>query len=560
MKPFIVNTIILILGCWLSSALAEGTAPTMPSSTSSTSTNVQTAENIAPLLTALTKAKLSKSAKILVQLEQTGGTAMLPLFEQMLNGKLYYQRADAQIIYQVKDSNDTKQYFDIFSKAPLGALDSSLVKKIRVNSKLRTHLKNTIARIQLNHGNDEERLHAVIKLTEKLTQASIDELSAALKTEVNGKVREAIEKAIALYQLQTSEDTPSKLIAIAALSGSLDSKVRNALLKLVEKNSEGKYIEKDRKVRVAVQAELKRIDGRIKIFGFIEKMFFGLSAGSVLLLAAIGLAITFGVMGVFNMAHGEMIMIGAYTTYGVQLLMPNFMEYSLFVAIPAAFLVAGIVGMIIEATVIRHLHGRPLETLLATFGISLILQQAVRSFISATNRPVVTPEWMSGSLEINPIFSLTYNRIYILIFSLIVFFLLLTILKKTALGLHVRAVSQNRAMAKSLGIRTAWVDSMTFALGSGIAGVAGVALSQITNVGPNMGQDYIIGSFMVVVFGGVGNLFGTLVGAFSLGIANKFLEPATGAVLANILVLVFIILFIQRRPKGLFPQKGRAAD
>jgi urea transport system permease protein len=291
-----------------------------------------------------------------------------------------------------------------------------------------------------------------------------------------------------------------------------------------------------------------------------ETLFFGLSLGSVLVLAAIGLAITFGVMGIINMAHGELIMIGAYTTYLVQLAMPNAIDYSLFVAIPAAFIVSGLFGIAIERTVIRFLYGRPLETLLATFGISLILQQLVRTAISAQNVIVENPSWMSGSLTINPALTLTFNRIFVLIFALMVFVALLLILKRTALGLQVRAVSQNRAMARAMGVRSARVDAMTFGLGAGIAGVAGVALSQLTNVGPNMGQAYIIDSFMVVVFGGVGNLWGTLVGGLTLGVANKFMEPWTGAVLAKILVLVFIILFIQKRPRGLFPQRGRAAE
>jgi urea transport system permease protein len=307
--------------------------------------------------------------------------------------------------------------------------------------------------------------------------------------------------------------------------------------------------------------EIKQgIDGKVKFYGFIEQLFFGLSLGSVLLLVATGLAITFGVMGVINMAHGELIMLGAYTTYVIQLLMPNHIEYSILIAIPAAFIVSGLVGIAIERGVIRFLHGRPLETLLATFGISLILQQAVRSIFSPLNRQVESPQWLSGSLEINSVLSITYNRLYIFIFALVVFLVLQLILKKTSLGLHVRAVAQNRNMAKSMGIRTEWVDAMTFGLGSGIAGIAGVALSQLTNVGPNLGQAYIIDSFMVVVFGGVGNLWGTLVAGFTLGVTNKFLEPVTGAVLANILVLVFIILFIQKRPRGLFPQKGRAAE
>jgi urea transport system permease protein len=292
----------------------------------------------------------------------------------------------------------------------------------------------------------------------------------------------------------------------------------------------------------------------------IETAFFGLSLGSVLVLAGIGLAITFGVMGVINMAHGELIMIGAYTTYVMQLLLPNHVGVALILSIPMAFIVSGLVGVAIERSVIRHLYGRPLETLLATFGISLILQQAVRSIFSPLNRSVSTPEWMSGALQINPMLSLTYNRLYIVLFCFLVFVGLLMVLKKTPLGLQVRAVSQNRAMARAMGIRSERVDAMTFGLGSGVAGIAGVALSQLTNVGPNMGQAYIIDSFMVVVFGGVGNLWGTLVAGLSLGLFNKVLEPWTGAVLAKILVLVFIILFIQKRPRGLFPQRGRAAE
>jgi urea transport system permease protein len=275
---------------------------------------------------------------------------------------------------------------------------------------------------------------------------------------------------------------------------------------------------------------------------------------------AIGLSITFGVMGVINMAHGELIMLGAYTTYVLQSLMPNHIGLAVLLSIPAAFVVSGLVGVGIERGVIQFLKGRPLETLLATFGISLILQQAVRTVFSPLNRQVITPDWMSGALQINPVLSLTYNRLYVILFSLIVFTLLLLIMKRTVLGLYVRAVSQNRDMAKAMGIRSEWVDAMTFGLGSGVAGLAGVALSQLTNVGPNLGQAYIIDSFMVVVFGGVGNLWGTLVGGLSLGVANKFLEPATGAVLAKIIVLVALILFIQKRPSGLFPQKGRSVE
>jgi urea transport system permease protein len=275
------------------------------------------------------------------------------------------------------------------------------------------------------------------------------------------------------------------------------------------------------------------------------------------------LAITFGVMGVINMAHGELVMIGAYTTFVVQDIIrnsfPDLFDWSLLIAAPLAFCVAGLVGIAIERGIVRFLYGRPLETLLATWGVSLMLQQAVRTIFGPNNREVGNPSWMSGSTMIGEM-SLTWNRIWIVGFSLVVFAGLLLLLRRTALGLQMRAVTQNRAMAAEMGIRTAWVDAMTFGLGAGIAGLAGVALSQITNVSPNVGQSYIVDSFMVVVFGGAGNLWGTLAGAFTLGILNKFLEPWAGAVLAKILILVGIILFIQKRPRGLFALKGRAVE
>jgi urea transport system permease protein len=351
-----------------------------------------------------------------------------------------------------------------------------------------------------------------------------------------------------------------RLEAIESFRGTLDSDAMSILAAMQLTDSDGNYTEKDDLVRESAAAVLKEMRSEAKIYKLIENTFFGLSLGSVLLLTAVGLAITFGVMGVINMAHGEMMMLGAYTTYVIQLLMPNYIDYSIIVAIPAAFMVSGLVGIVIERGIIRHLYGRPLETLLATFGVSLILQQAVRSIFSPLNKSVTAPSWLSGSLEINGALSLTYNRLYIIAFSLIVLLLLVFLLKKTFVGLQMRAVTQNRAMANSMGIRTGWVDALTFGLGSGIAGIAGVALSQLTNVGPNLGQSYIIDSFMVVVFGGVGNLFGTFFAAMSLGVANKFLEPFAGAVLAKIFVLVFIILFIQWRPRGLFALKGRSVE
>ncbi|HET9414681.1 MAG TPA: urea ABC transporter permease subunit UrtB, partial [Pseudolabrys sp.] len=301
----------------------------------------------------------------------------------------------------------------------------------------------------------------------------------------------------------------------------------------------------------------------LALWSALQNAWYGLSLGSVLLLAAIGLAITFGVMGVINMAHGEMVMLGAYTTFVVQEYIraynPALFDYSLIIAVPLAFAVAGAVGVAVERGIIRFLYGRPLETLLATWGLSLILQQVVRTVFGPTNKEVGNPSWMSGAFELGGL-TITYNRLWIICFALAVFVALLGMLRLTRLGLEMRAVTQNRAMAAAMGIRTARIDALTFGLGSGIAGIAGVALSQIDNVSPNLGQGYIIDSFMVVVFGGVGNLWGTLVGAFTLGIANKFLEPYAGAVLGKIAILVLIILFIQKRPRGMFALKGRAVE
>jgi urea transport system permease protein len=384
-------------------------------------------------------------------------------------------------------------------------------------------------------------------------------LRQRLGVETNSGVRKEIATALALAALE-SPDGKARLDAIATLKSSVDQDVRNRLALLLGKNGDGSFVESDENVRKAAAGAVATIDHWRTFYSGFETLFFGLSLGSVLVLIAVGLAITFGVMGVINMAHGELMMLGAYTTYVVQSAMPDHIGISIVVAIPAAFIVAGLVGVLMERTIIRFLYGRPLETLLATFGVSLILQQTVRSIFSANNRSVVTPDWMSGSLRLNDALDITWNRLYIIIFTMIVFSLILLVLKRTRIGLDIRAVSQNRAMARAMGIRTQWVDAMTFGLGSGVAGVAGVALSQLTNVGPNLGQSYIIDSFMVVVFGGVGNLWGSLIGGMSMGMVNELLEPYAGAVLAKIFVLIALILFIQARPRGLFPQKGRAAE
>ena len=507
----------------------------------------------------LVKASFKKKATLVSQIAAYDDPRTLPILELMLGGDLYYKKDNREVVSVEKQEGGDYQITSVLSGQVVGVVGKRDVKKIRVNNKLRSQIRGEIARLSLFNKDPKIRLAAVNEIIKKIDADSEVLLREAASKETNGDVLQLLNIALALVDLK-SDDKDKRLSALSTLSESVDAQVKAEVLKLTEKNANGEYAEPDADVRKAAQKAIKTIDGNIKYYELIETLFFGLSLGSVLLLAAIGLAITFGVMGVINMAHGELIMIGAYTTYVVQLLMPNYIDYSLFVAIPAAFIVAGLVGILIERGVIQFLYGRPLETLLATFGISLILQQLVRTIFSPLNRSVETPSWMSGALEINSVLSLTFNRLYIIIFSIIVFVMLLLLLKRTVFGLQMRAVTQNRKMARAMGVRSTWVDALTFGLGSGIAGVAGVALSQLTNVGPNMGQAYIIDSFMVVVFGGVGNLWGTLVAAFSLGVVNKFLEPWSGAVLAKILVLIFIILFIQKRPRGLFPQKGRNAE
>jgi len=469
----------------------------------------------------------------------------------ILNAKLFYLKKDKSIVY-VKKEESKYLLTDALTGEDKGKVSKRKVKKISINNKLRGQIKTSLARIEFANPDPAFRLMAIKKMLGTDDAFILDTLKKLKEKETNEEVSQAIKEVLAVADLE-SNNSVQQIAAITLLKDSLNAQIRLKIETLAKQST-------NNEVKELAQKAVKGIESKISLYGFLETLFFGLSLGSILALAAIGLAITFGVMGVINMAHGELIMIGAYTTYVIQQLMPNYIGASILVAIPAAFIVSALVGIAIERGVIRFLYGRPLETLLATFGISLVLQQAVRSVFSPLNRSVATPEWMSGSLEINTLLSITYNRLYIFIFCIIIFIALYLIMKKTSLGLNVRAISQNRKMAQAMGIKTEWVDAMTFGLGSGIAGVAGVALSQITNVGPNLGQAYIIDSFMVVVFGGVGNLWGTLLSGLSLGIMGKFLEPVTGAVLAKILVLIFIILFIQKRPRGLFPQKGRAVE
>ncbi|RDJ27609.1 urea ABC transporter permease subunit UrtB [Bosea caraganae] len=427
---------------------------------------------------------------------------------------------------------------------------------VRLNNNVRRVVQAALGGLGLLNPDAGKRIAAAEAVFKSRDVTVLPVLEAAIAKESDAKAKAALRQAQAAILIVKTDAPPfDRLAAVDVLRERGD---QEALATLRSLPGDASPALKDAQGRA-----IAAIEGNLALWRAGQNLWYGLSLGSVLLLAAIGLAITFGVMGVINMAHGEMVMLGAYTTFVVQELIrtsaPGLFDYSLMIAIPAAFLVAGAVGIAIERGVIRFLYGRPLETLLATWGISLILQQAVRTGFGPTNREVGAPNFMSGAFEIGGL-AITWNRLWIIVFAGLVFAALLAILKLTPMGLQMRAVTQNRRMASAMGIRTGRIDALTFGLGSGVAGLAGVALSQIDNVSPNLGQSYIIDSFMVVVFGGVGNLWGTLVGAMTLGVANKFLEPYAGAVLGKIALLVFIILFIQKRPRGLFALKGRAVE
>jgi len=428
---------------------------------------------------------------------------------------------------------------------------------VRTNNRVRGAIEAAIGGLTLLSPDAAKRLAAADAVFKSRDAKALPVLDQALAREQDPAVKRALARARASVLLtDPTLGKPDLGAAVDALIDAGDAEALGLIRARLTSNT-------DPETRLLLQTAIDKGEQRQRTLAVAQNIWFGLSLGSVLLLAAIGLAITFGVMGVINMAHGEMVMLGAYTTFTVQELFrayaPGAFDWSLAVALPLAFLVTGLIGIAIERGIISFLYGRPLETLLATWGVSLVLQQAVRTAYGSSNKEVGSPAFMSGTFDLFGL-SIAWGRMWIILFTLVVFASLLLVLKATPLGLQMRAVTQNRRMAAAMGIRTRRIDALTFGLGSGIAGIAGVALSQIDNVSPNLGQSYIIDSFMVVVFGGVGNLWGTFVSAMFLGIANKFLEPFAGAVLAKILILVLLILFIQKRPRGLFALKGRAVE
>ncbi|EJN06243.1 urea ABC transporter permease subunit UrtB [Phyllobacterium sp. YR531] len=514
----------------------------------------QSQQDIRLGINSLSKGGFSQVADKVAQLSRTGDIKLVPVFEALAEGNLYTRKAD-EIVFMGKEGGNVLHLTDAVTGAPAGEGTKVDFERIKVNNNLRRAVRTAIGALTLLSPDREVRFQAANSVFSSPSEDALELLESAIQSERDVIVKTVMEQARAAALVKSDRSVAEKRAAVKILSQRGD---RNALaiLSATQTSAEGE-------LRTDIDNAIKELQTAQALWDAGQNVWYGLSLGSVLLLAAIGLAITFGVMGIINMAHGEMVMLGAYTTFIVQEIIrssyPGLFDWSLIIALPIAFGVTGLIGLIIERGIIRFLYGRPLETLLATWGVSLMLQQGVRSIFGPSNREVGNPSWMSGGFELGGM-TLTYNRMWIVVFSAGVFVMLLFLLKRSRFGLQMRAVTQNRRMASSMGIKTPWVDAFTFALGSGIAGIAGVALSQIDNVSPNLGQSYIIDSFMVVVFGGVGNLWGTLVGALSLGIVNKLLEPYTGAVLGKILILVLIILFIQRRPRGLFALKGRAVE
>jgi urea transport system permease protein len=506
------------------------------------------------LVAALPDGSYDDRAAVVAAIAETGDPRAVALLDALGEGDLQRLKSNGRVVRVVTVKRVRSAYDPLSGDliGPIGARDGA---KVQVNNGLRRAIRAATAALTLRAPDPQLRLEAAQNMLKAPDPDLLPALDAALAKEVDARVAEAMETARAATVLVSDVPVEMKVAALDRLGEG----GRRAFLAVIN----GQLENADPAIAAAAARARDRIEQARVLWDAAQNIFYGLSLGSVLLLAAIGLAISFGVMGVINMAHGELVMLGAYTTFVVQEIIrasaPELFGWSLLIAAPLAFLVAGGVGVCIERGVVRFLYGRPLETLLATWGVSLILQQAIRSIFGPTNQEVGNPDWMSGAFEIGQL-TITWNRLWILVFALAVFVMLQLILKKTPMGLQMRAVTQNRRMADAMGVRTGWIDALTFGLGAGVAGLAGVALSQIDNVSPNLGQSYIVDSFMVVVFGGVGNLWGALAGAFTLGIVNKFLEPYAGAVLGKVLVLVFIILFIQRRPRGLFALKGRSVE
>ncbi len=515
----------------------------------------------ADLKSALKKVASDERSRLIDGVETMGtlrDPAALPILEALRDDTL--RVAPGAKLYLLSADGKQASEFGTGTQVPADRLK---LESPPVNNAVRKSVDAAIAQLQLFAANPDLRQKAAEELARRATADDAAVMRMALERETVQRIKDLLQGTLARLELD-NPDRAIRLKAIRALETTGDIQRMNDLQRFTLAKEDGSFVEPDAEIRAAAAATMQAIQRRQTMIGLGANLLYGLSLGSVLLLAALGLAITFGLMGIINMAHGEMLMLGAYATYVVQNLvkraLPGYFDWYVLLALPAAFVLCGLVGIVLERAILRFLYGRPLESLLATWGISLAIIQSVRLIFGASNVTVANPSWLSGGYSAFPGLVLPYSRIAIVFLGVIVVTLVWLLLQRTSLGLQVRAVTQNRAIAASMGVRTARVDMWTFALGSGIAGIGGVALSQLGNVGPELGQSYIVDSFMVVVLGGVGKIAGAIAGAMGLGIAAKYLEPLTDAVLGKIILLVFIILFIQRRPQGLFALKGRAVE
>ncbi|MEO7338369.1 MAG: urea ABC transporter permease subunit UrtB [Caldimonas sp.] len=504
-----------------------------------------TAEQVLAMSTGDSDARATAIAKA-----AASGDAKAPLFFQaLLDGQV---KVAADKVYVVRDGKARDAATDAEAELPGNADD------VINSNRMRREIEGALASLKLLSPDVAQRTLAIKELKDQADESKLPLVEKAYSVETDPKLKAELGLLRAAV-LVSSTDKAKRLEAARALTESRQPATKTLLLERLKPG-----VETDDEVRGQLQQALGALESRLAWGERLGVIFTGVSLGSILLLVALGLAITYGLMGVINMAHGELMMIGAYATYLVQnafrAWFPGAFDAYVLVAIPASFLVAAFVGAVLERSVIRWLYGRPLETLLATWGISLVLQQAVRSIFGAQNVPVENPSWLSGGVELMSNLTLPFNRIAIIVFAGLVLLGVALVIGRTRLGLFVRGVTQNRPMAACMGVNTARVDTYAFALGSGLAGLAGCALSQVGNVGPDLGQGYIVDSFMVVVLGGVGQLAGTVYAAMGLGVLNKLLEGWQGAVLAKIMVLVFIVIFIQKRPQGIFAMKGRSAE
>ena len=494
--------------------------------------------------------------KAIDKIALVGDSDALRLLKELQNSELLVTDT-GQIVLENDD-------WDVIDAITLEMLDPQpdTYNTVIVNNRMRSQLESAVGVLQLLSDDREIRLTSAKSLRDNLSPLLLTFLNKALAQESDEEIRRILQESQSIILLD-SPDEQERIDAVNYLTSSSERRVRELLVAKLEKNESGEFEEVSAEVRVAIEFAVTAIDRKLTFIDYFGRLFSGLSLGSILLLAAMGLAITYGLLGVINLAHGEMLMIGAYATYVTQQLfvnyLPSYFDLYVLAAIPMAFLSSAIIGVVLERTVIRWLYGRPLETLLATWGISLFLIQLVRQIFGAQNVEVSNPTWLSGGVEVWNIV-MPLNRIAIIVFAALVLIGIWLLISQTRLGLFIRSVTQNRSMAACVGVNTAKVDMLAFGLGSGIAGLAGVALSQIGNVGPDLGQAYIIDSFMVVVLGGVGQLAGTVYAALGLGVFSKFIEPGVGAVLTKIIILVFIIAVIQKRPQGLFALKGRSVE